>query len=63
MLRGQLMAITDGDRGPLGVYLLAIYVVDDTDFFGDGQITGGRSGARRPAGQRELEPRVGPADG
>ncbi len=38
VLRGQLMAITDGDRGPLGVYLLAIYVVDDTDFFGDGQI-------------------------
>ena len=23
VVRGQLMAITDGDRGPLGVYLLA----------------------------------------
>jgi len=38
VVRGQLMAMTDGDRGPLGVYLLAIYVVDDTDVFGDGQI-------------------------
>src|SRR5277367_5506792 len=38
VVRGQLMAITDGDRGPLGVYLLAIYVVDDTDLFDDGEI-------------------------
>jgi hypothetical protein len=38
VVRGQLMAITDGDRGPLGVYLLALYVVDDTDLFGDGEI-------------------------
>jgi len=38
VVRGQLMAITDGDRGPLGVYLLAIYVVDDTDFWDDGEI-------------------------
>jgi hypothetical protein len=38
VVRGQLMAITDGDRGPLGVHLLAIYVVDDTDFFDDGEI-------------------------
>jgi hypothetical protein len=38
VVRGQLMAMTDGDRGPLGVYLLAIYVVDDTDLFSDGQI-------------------------
>ena len=37
-IRGQLMAMTDGDRGPLGVYLLAIYVVDDTDLFDDGEI-------------------------
>jgi hypothetical protein len=37
-VRGQLMAMTDGDRGPLGVYLLAVYVVDDTDFFDDGEI-------------------------
>jgi hypothetical protein len=37
-IRGQLMAMSDGDRGPLGVYLLAIYVVDDTDFFDDGEI-------------------------
>jgi hypothetical protein len=38
VMRGQLMAMTDGDRGPLGVYLLAIYVVDDTDLFDDGEI-------------------------
>jgi hypothetical protein len=38
VVRGQLMAITDGPRGPMGVYLLAIYVVDDTDLFGDGEI-------------------------
>ncbi len=38
VVRGQLMAVSDGDRGPLGVYLLAIYVVDDTDLFGDGEI-------------------------
>src|SRR5580698_706824 len=38
VVRGQLMAMTDGERGPLGVYLLGIYVVDDTDVFGDGQI-------------------------
>src|SRR5271166_5376154 len=37
-IRGQLMAMTDGDRGPVGVYLLAIYVVDDTDLFDDGEI-------------------------
>lgn len=38
VVRGQLMAMTDGPRGPLGVYLLAIYVVDDTDLFDDGEI-------------------------
>jgi len=38
VVRGQLMAMSDGDRGPLGVYLLAIYVVDDTDLFDDGEI-------------------------
>jgi len=32
------MAISDGEKGPLGVYLLALYVVDDTDVFGDGEI-------------------------
>jgi hypothetical protein len=37
-IRGQLMSMTDGDRGPLGVYFLAIYVVDDTDLFDDGEI-------------------------
>jgi hypothetical protein len=36
--RGELMAMSDEARGPLGVYLLAIYVVDDTDVFGDGEI-------------------------
>src|SRR5579863_4956515 len=38
VVQGQLMAMTDGDRGPLGVYLLAVYVVDDTDLFDDGEI-------------------------
>src|SRR5580692_12756114 len=38
VVRGQLVAMTDGDNGPLGVYLLAVYVVDDTDLFGDGSI-------------------------
>jgi hypothetical protein len=38
VVRGQLVAMSDGDKGPLGVYLLAIYVVDDTDLFGDGSI-------------------------
>jgi hypothetical protein len=36
--RGQLMAMTDGGRGPLGIYLLAMYVVDDTDLVGAGEI-------------------------
>lgn len=36
--RGELMASTEGTRGMLGVYLLAIYVVDDTDFWSDGEI-------------------------
>ena len=38
VVRGQLVAMTEGRHGPLGVYLLAIYVVDDTDLFGDGSI-------------------------
>jgi hypothetical protein len=38
VVRGQLVAMTDGDHGPLGVYLLGIYVVDDTDLFDDGEI-------------------------
>jgi hypothetical protein len=38
VVRGQLVAMTEGPHGPLGVYLLAIYVVDDTDLFGDGSI-------------------------
>lgn len=36
--RGQLMAQLEGDDGHLGVYLLATYVVDDTDVFGDGEV-------------------------
>lgn len=36
--RGQLMALEDDDHGHLGVYLLAIYVVDDTDFWDDGEV-------------------------
>lgn len=37
-VRGQLMAMSDDDRGPLGIYLLAVYVVDDTDLWDDGEI-------------------------
>lgn len=38
VVRGRLMA-EGGDAGAhLGVYLLATYVVDDTDWFGDGEI-------------------------
>jgi hypothetical protein len=36
--RGRLMAQIEGDRAHLGVYLLACYVVDDTDLWGDGEI-------------------------
>lgn len=36
--QGRLMAQVDGDRSHLGVYLLGCYVVDDTDFWGDGEI-------------------------
>ncbi len=38
VVRAQLMASSDGPRGPLGVYLLAVYVVDDTDLWDDGEI-------------------------
>src|SRR5262245_13183072 len=37
-MRGALVAMTEGSRGPLGIYLLAVYVVDDTDFWSDGEI-------------------------
>lgn len=36
--RGRLMAQLDDGRSHLGVYLIACYVVDDTDFWGDGEI-------------------------
>lgn len=36
--RGRLMAQMEADRSHLGVYLLGCYVVDDTDFWGDGEI-------------------------
>lgn len=36
--RGRLMAQMEGDASHLGVYLLSTYVVDDTDFWGDGEI-------------------------
>jgi hypothetical protein len=36
--RGRLMALVDTDRPYYGVYLLAAYVVNDTDFWGDGEI-------------------------
>jgi hypothetical protein len=38
IVRAQLMAASEGPRGPLGVYLLAVYVVDDTDLWDDGEI-------------------------
>lgn len=36
--RGRLMAESADGRSHLGVYLLGTYVVDDTDFFGAGEI-------------------------
>jgi len=36
--RGRLLAQAEEGQSHLGVYLLAIYVVDDTDFWGDGEI-------------------------
>lgn len=36
--RGRLMAQVEEDGAHLGVYLLASYVVDDTDLWGDGEI-------------------------
>jgi hypothetical protein len=37
-IRGELLSMTDGGRGALGVYLLAVYVIDDTDVWSDGEI-------------------------
>ena len=37
-VRGKLMALADVDRSFLGVYILGAYVIDDTDFWGDGEI-------------------------
>ena len=37
-MRGRLMAAMEDDRTQLGMYLLACYVVDDTDFWSDGEI-------------------------
>jgi hypothetical protein len=36
--RGRLLAQIEQGHSHLGVYLLGIYVVDDTDFWGDGEI-------------------------
>ena len=36
--RGQLMAMSEENRGPMSVSILAVYVVDDTDLWGDGEI-------------------------
>src|SRR5215510_4505599 len=38
VVRARLKAELEDGHGPLGVYLLACYVVDDTDFWGDGEI-------------------------
>ncbi|HVJ14529.1 MAG TPA: hypothetical protein VM686_03775 [Polyangiaceae bacterium] len=37
-VRGRLMALSDIDRSFFGVYILGAYVIDDTDFWGDGEI-------------------------
>src|SRR5688572_13054995 len=37
-VRSKLMAMSDIDRSFLGVYVLGAYVIDDTDFWGDGEI-------------------------
>ncbi len=37
-VRARLMATSDIDRSFLGVYVLGAYVIDDTDFWGDGEI-------------------------
>jgi len=36
--RGRLMAQVEDDRSHLGVYFIGCYVIDDTDFWGDGEI-------------------------
>jgi hypothetical protein len=38
ILRAQLLSDVEDDKGHLGVYLLGTYVVDDTDFWDDGEI-------------------------
>jgi hypothetical protein len=38
ILRAQLLSDVEDDKGHLGVYLLGAYVVDDTDFWDDGEI-------------------------
>ena len=37
-VRAQLLSEQEDGRGHLGVYLAAVYVVDDTDFWDDGEI-------------------------
>lgn len=37
-MRGRLLAQLEGERGHLVVQFLACFVIDDTDFFGDGEI-------------------------
>ena len=36
--RAKLLAMSDENNSPLGVYILGVYVVDDTDFWSDGEI-------------------------
>jgi hypothetical protein len=38
IVRARLKSQLEGQRSHLGVYLLGAYVVDDTDFWGDGEI-------------------------
>lgn len=38
VMHARLRAMIEGSAGPLGVYLLSAYVIDDTDFWSDGEI-------------------------
>jgi len=38
IMHARLRAMVEDNKGPLGVYLLSAYVIDDTDFWSDGEI-------------------------
>ncbi|MBI5532996.1 MAG: hypothetical protein HY898_09790 [Deltaproteobacteria bacterium] len=37
-VRGQMLAMSDETNSPLGIYIVGVYVIDDTDFWSDGEI-------------------------